>query len=1160
MVSVGNANFKVSPFSPGGDIELWVECLEDYILAEFGTVPENRKLAIIKTAIGEDCKLAIRNFAANEKDTSAHLVEKLKTYYNPRINDFIHRNAFHNMSQEDKEPLDDYVNRLRTQATKCHFRVLCTPAAGEDAAVYHDITEEYVRDRLIIGLADKNTKVRLMRQRTLTLDGAIEMVRAAESAQNNYSRIAPTVAINNNVHANRMRKSHIPQGTSANENVRSQHPYCRYCGLHHGRGANNCEAYKKKCRCCGKANHHERVCRQKKNQRQVHDVTEDSDQQRVESGYNNEEYLPEYGYPPQEYGYDYQYDNGLDIGLLTVGQQSNQNIQEIACVGKDWFEIVLLNQNKLHTVKVDTGAQANVMSRSTLDTLLPGTTILPTGVSLSAYGGTKLPVIGKVKVLCSTVANKVCKTDVEFIIVDLKVRTVLGLEACINLHYVNPSAKKIVKWNNNLPNKQGETQNLVPNVDEIQNNPPNRCNVDESNTNFRKSTSRSTEENNPTLDNILANNNDVFNTNAVGCIKGYKYDIKLKPGSIPTISGSRPVPFATRPAIEKELRRMESLGIITKVEEPTEWVNTMVTVQKGEKTRICLDPLPLNKCIMREHLHLPTQDEVLGKINSSTIFTKIDLKDGYWQVPLTFQASMKTTFHTHLGRYRYTRLPFGLNSANEVFQKRVSQVYDGLEGVIVTFDDILIYSRNPEEHYRMLTKVFERTREYGVKLNRQKCKFMLDAVTYLGHTISRFGIMPDPEKIADIQQMPRPEDKKGIQRLLGTLNFLSRYIPNLSTLTHPIRSLLEKHVPFTWTVTHDTAFDNIKQVLSSKPVLGFYDVNKPITLAADASCHGLGACILQDGRPIAYASRALTNTQLHYAQIEKELLAIVFGCERFRQYLFAKEVEVHTDHKPLINTLNKPLHANPKRIQRLLLRLQCYNLTLVYIPGKDMHIPDMLSRAHAVDNRQTESEQKLTEEADFQVHVVIQNYKCSDEMRSRIVEETSREPGLVQVREYILRGWPNSLKDCVESAKLFWPHRAELVSFDRLILFRERMVIPKALRAEVLQRLHIGHQGQERCKRLARTAIFWPSLNKDIDIMCNRCETCLERRNKPAREPLKPHPVPDRAWQKIGIDLFSFAGRRYQIVVDYFSKWIEIKTSTHQCRKYTCNCTFDRTI
>ena len=166
----------------------------------------------------------------------------------------------------------------------------------------------------------------------------------------------------------------------------------------------------------------------------------------------------------------------------------------------------------------------------------------------------------------------------------------------------------------------------------------------------------------------------------------------------------------------------------------------------------------------------------------------------------------------------------------------------------------------------------------------------------------------------------------------------------------------------------------------------------------------------------------------------------------------------------------------------------------------------------------------------------------------------------MQVREYILGGWPNSLKECVESAKLFWPHRAELVSFDRLILFRERMVIPKALRAEVLQRLHIGHQGQERCKRLARTAIFWPSLNKDIDIMCNRCETCLERRNKPAREPLKPHPVPDRAWQKIGIDLFSFAGRRYQIVVDYFSKWIEIKTSTHQCRKYTCNCTFDRTI
>ena len=293
-----------------------------------------------------------------------------------------------------------------------------------------------------------------------------------------------------------------------------------------------------------------------------------------------------------------------------------------------------------------------------------------------------------------------------------------------------------------------------------------------------------------------------------------------------------------------------------------------------------------------------------------------------------------------------------------------------------------------------------------------------------------------------------------------------------------------------------------------------------------------GACIMQKGKPLAYASRSLTKTQQLYAQIEKELLSIVFGCERLRKYLYGKAIEVHTDHKPLLNMLNKPLQETPKRIQRLLLRLQCYDLTLKYVAGKELYIPDMLSRAH-VSIAQSESERVLCDEAEYIIHVVIQNIKCSDEMENKLKYETEIDPSLKLVKEYIVNGWPEYILDCQELARRYYGIRSELVSVQGLILFYDRIVIPKTLRAELLARVNFGHQGREICKRLARSAIYWPGVNQAINDMIDKCEPCLLRRRAPAREPLQP-------WQKIGKDIFHYKGRAFQLIVCYFSKWIEV--------------------
>ena len=324
----------------------------------------------------------------------------------------------------------------------------------------------------------------------------------------------------------------------------------------------------------------------------------------------------------------------------------------------------------------------------------------------------------------------------------------------------------------------------------------------------------------------------------------------------------------------------------------------------------------------------------------------MDAKDGYYQVELDFKSRLLTTFTTPFGRYSYKRLPFGLKSANEVFHKYMTQMFENIEGVIVLFDDLLIYGKTLDAHNTALINVLNRAREVNVQLNSKKCKYGKSEVNYMGHVIGVDGVKPDSSKVNDLLKLETPSDKKGIERLLGVVNYLTKFIPNASSLTETLRKLLVKDVEFCWEFEQQHALDKILKVLTSEPVLKYYDPNSPVKLIlnTDSSSKGLGACIMQD-KPIAYASRSLTSSELNYAQIEKELLGIVFGCERFSEYLIGNQVTVETDHKPLVNIFNKPLTKAPNRILRMMLRLHKFDLNVTYKPGSQMFISDTLSRA-----------------------------------------------------------------------------------------------------------------------------------------------------------------------------------------------------------------------
>ena len=250
------------------------------------------------------------------------------------------------------------------------------------------------------------------------------------------------------------------------------------------------------------------------------------------------------------------------------------------------------------------------------------------------------------------------------------------------------------------------------------------------------------------------------------------YHIKIDHSVNPVISLPRNQPAAIRERLKETLDEMEATGVIRKVDQPTEWVNSLVVTEKpkSKKLRICLDPRPLNTAICRKHFQLPTLEDITTRLTGARVFSKLDANHGYWQIPLSESSQLLTTFHSPFGCYCFKRMPFGIKSAQEVFQKRMSQLLGDLPGVETDIDDILVWGTSQEEHNERLEAVLKRCEQINLTLNKEKCQFRVQEVTYIGHTLNAKGVQPDSEKVRAIQDMPPPVDKKGVERLLGTIN------------------------------------------------------------------------------------------------------------------------------------------------------------------------------------------------------------------------------------------------------------------------------------------------------------------------------------------------------------------------------------------------------
>ena len=321
--------------------------------------------------------------------------------------------------------------------------------------------------------------------------------------------------------------------------------------------------------------------------------------------------------------------------------------------------------------------------------------------------------------------------------------------------------------------------------------------------------------------------------------------------------------------------------------------------------------------------------------------------------------------------------------------------------------------------------------------------------------------------------MPTPTDQKEVLRFLGMLNFLREFIPNMAEKTAQLRQLLKKSSEWIWSQEHKKGFEELKHILAEDALLRYFNPNKQITLQVDSSKDGMGVCLMQDKQHVAYKSRALSETEKRYSQIEKELLSAVYACETMNTYIYGVKTVIQTDHKPLQSIVNKPLHKVSPRLQRLLHRLYKYDITMVYRPGKEMYVADTLSRAYLSDVK-TQTKQEI--QMDMAIHRIIKEVPASDKRMQQIRNETEQDEICRELRKWIQEGFPEHKSQVSTDIKPFWDIKHELSFEEGLILRGSRIYIPETLQSSLLQCLHQSHMGIEKTKARANAITFRPGM------------------------------------------------------------------------------------
>ena len=1055
----------------GADFEAWKAQWTSYCtLSGLAGEDAATKVQVLTLCLSRETIAIVNNLGLSEEQRNNvdTVIQAIKRHIDGQINESIERRNLRSRTQQPGESFDDFLVALRKMTKTCNF---CSPLC----------VQKNIRDQIIEGLLDKDTVEHLLRQQELSLDNAIAICRAQEAAK----KQCRSMQENNTESVLAMQQYRKP--TQRQQLLAT----CPGCGSKpHIGGRTHCPAYDKTCHHCNKPGHFARVCRA----RQTRAPTQPPASLTAKSM----QVPPESTIEPTS--------NTLSALKQVTSAEPAPNIT---------IHISTVNGSTVTSVLPDSGADISAAGPQLLTLLKEHKlNLLPSTMSPHTASGHKMTPIGKL--------------PTTFLL--------QGRQHCEEVH-IFPEVKGVmISW------KACKALGILPQCYPVPQppaltSPPTTMSI-----------TATTTKPSPITDQLITTFLTVFD-GQIRVMQGEEFHIAISETAKPfCVHTPRTIPFAYRDKLQAELHLLESQNIITPITEATTWCAPIVVTPKknSEKIRMCVDLSHLNRFVIRERYQSPTPAEAVADIAASKakIFTVLDALKGYHQCPLDQVSQSLTTFITPFGRYKYLRAPYGISSISEHYNRRMAEAFRGLSGFRRIVDDFVIYDSNAGEHEHHVKQFLQRCADFNISLNIEKCQFFKQQVTFAGFQLSAKGYQVDPSITAAIANYPTPTNHSELRSFLGLVNQLSSSTNTLATLLDPIRPLLSTKNEFLWSPPQEEALNQVKKSLTTPPQLSYFDINKPTRLCTDASRQGLGFILQQKTAEqwtlIQAGSRFLSDAETRYAVIELEMLAVSWAIAKCRLFLAGlQHFHIVTDHNPLISILNtRRLDEieNP-RLQRLKARIMGYHFTAQWTKGCEHHAPDALSR-HPSDVPQRED---MIAEHDPQ----LQPEASISEIRALSCVETALPARLQELRdraaqdaEYqellstILNGFPAHRHQLSETCKRYWTVKEHLSVDDGLIVYSCRLLIPRAMRPQILNDLHESHQGLVHTKQRARLTVYWPGLGNDIDNIITSCQICQDHLPSNHKEPAIFKPRPVRPFQEVAADFCTYGGKQFLITVD----------------------------
>lgn len=642
---------------------------------------------------------------------------------------------------------------------------------------------------------------------------------------------------------------------------------------------------------------------------------------------------------------------------------------------------------------------------------------------------------------------------------------------------------------------------------------------------------KTTKENkniNSNLENILQNDKIFAKSKFdIGIIKNYEATIKLMENKYIARKPYK-CSFQDKIEIEKQIDELLKAGLIEESCSPYAAPVTLVyKKEEGRKSRLCIDFREMNKIIVPESQPFPRIEDLTIRARNCKYFSKLDINSAFWSIPVREKDRQKTAFVTHHGHWQWNCLPFGLKSSPAIFQRVLSGVIrkNKLDSFAVNYiDDILVYSKNYEDHMEHLKLTLQALQDQGFKLNLTKCKFAQNSIIYLGHEISNNCIKPINDNLVAIKKFPSPRTKKHIRQFLGKINFYLEYIPKSTMILEPLHNLLRKNIEFNWSEKCQKSFEKVKEYLCSTPTLAIFDPDAPVYIFTDASIEGVGAVLKQPQedktlKPVFYFSRKLTKSQKAKRAIYIECLAVKEAILYWQYYLIGKKFLIFTDHKPLEH-FNIRKSDDPELLQ-ILNYISQFNFEIIYNPGKDNLEADSLSRNPVLEPVEEKDENSVIKTSNF---LKIEELKENQKLLTK--DDTCK------------------IKDDI---------------FYKKLNNREKIWITEEFGISLIKRVHQqqGHIGTKQLTLMVGHKFYFKNMYKHIKIICRSCETCIKNKTRIGsfKAPLSQIGPAKRLFEIISLDsIGGFKGNKSKkkyihLIIDHFTRYAYISTSTTQSTK-----------